>query len=78
MNTGLEPYVDIAQAAAFLRVPKSYLYARTAKKGKAQVPHHRIGKYVRFRLSELEAWVQAQGNGASDPLVRRQADAGKS
>ncbi len=73
----IERFVPIKEAAAFLGVPESYLYARTAKKGKAQVPHHRIGKYVRFRLSELEAWVQAQGNGA-DPLVPRQADAGKS
>ncbi len=76
--TTIEPFVRIQEAAAFLGVPESYLYARTAKTAKAHVPHHRIGKYVRFRLSELEAWVQTQGNGTSDPLVPRQGDSGKS
>jgi predicted DNA-binding transcriptional regulator AlpA len=59
-----EPFVDIKAAAAFLGVPVGYLYERTSPKSPlGKVPHVKIGKYVRFRLSELEVWAQGAGNG---------------
>ncbi len=59
-----EPFVDIKAAAAFLGVPVGYLYERTRPNGpRGTVPHVKLGKYVRFRLSELEAWAKGQGNG---------------
>jgi excisionase family DNA binding protein len=50
----VEPYVPIEEAARFLAVPLSWLYD-AASKGK--VPSRKIGKYRRFRLSELDAWT---------------------
>ncbi len=59
-----EPYVDINVAAAALGVPPGYLYERTRPNGpRGTVPHVKLGKYVRFKLSELEAWARANGNG---------------
>ena len=52
-----EPYVSIEDAARFLAVPLSWLYD-AASRGK--VPSRKIGKYRRFRLSELDAWVNAK------------------
>jgi excisionase family DNA binding protein len=52
---GFEPFVDIKTAADFLGVKVSFLYD-LASRGK--VPSAKVGKYRRFRLSELEAWVK--------------------
>ena len=54
---GFEPFVDIEKAAEFLSVPVSWLYEQ-CRLGK--VPSRKIGKYRRFRLSELDAWVNTK------------------
>lgn len=48
--------VDVAEASAFLGVPESWLAAR-ARNGEA--PCRRLGKYVRFDLVELRAWIDS-------------------
>ncbi len=60
----IEPYVDIHVAAAALAVPVSWLYRQSME---AKIPVRRFGKYLRFRISELEQWAQSgiNGNGKS-------------
>lgn len=61
--------VDTAAAADALGVPESWLAAR-ARNGEA--PCRRLGKYVRFDLVELRAWIDAttaSGPGAGSGLV---------
>jgi excisionase family DNA binding protein len=55
-----EPLVTVAEAAAFLgvRVGTVYLWAETDR-----IPSYKIGNLRRFRLSDLEAQVQAQRAG---------------
>ena len=52
-----EPFVDAREAAYTLNLPLYYL-TNAAQRAKHQVPHYRLGRMVRFRLSELEAWQQ--------------------
>ena len=52
---GREPYVPIEEAAHFLAVPVSWLYEQAAR---GKVPSRKIGKYRRFRLSELDEWAK--------------------
>ena len=59
----VEPVIDIATAAQILGVPKSWVYARVERKDKCDLPHYRFGRYVRFRASELEEWMQANAGG---------------
>lgn len=47
---GPEPLLTADEAAMLANVPKAWLL-EAARKG--EVPHYRLGKYVRFRLSEL-------------------------
>jgi predicted DNA-binding transcriptional regulator AlpA len=54
--SGKKNLVDIDEAAAFLVVPKSWLYNRTRRNA---VPLIRLKKYVRFDLAELEAWARS-------------------
>jgi excisionase family DNA binding protein len=52
----VKSFADIDDAAAFLNVPKSWLYQRTRKNA---VPFVRVGKYVRFDLPALADWAKA-------------------
>jgi len=48
--------VDVKTAASFLGVSASLVYAYVDRK---QIPHFRMmGRAIRFRLSELDAWRQ--------------------
>jgi hypothetical protein len=58
--------VDTARAADVLGVPESWLAAR-ARNGEA--PCRRLGKYVRFDVAELRAWIDA--TTASGPVAGR-------
>jgi len=60
-----EPLLDAQQAATHLRMhPKTV--QRMARDG--HVPSIRMGRYVRFRLSALDAWIGQQENRCSQPF----------
>ena len=46
-------WLTIDEAAALIRVPKSWLYERTRTN---TMPHLKLGKYLRFDRDELVAW----------------------
>lgn len=53
-----EPFVDAREVARFLGLAKVTVY-ELAKRG--QIPSVKIGRFRRFRLSEIEAAVYTQG-----------------
>ncbi len=50
----LDSLVDVKTAAQSLGISASLLYAYVERK---QIPHYRLGRAIRFRRSELEAWL---------------------
>jgi excisionase family DNA binding protein len=53
---GYERPVGVKEAARFLGVSPSLVYAYVERK---QIPHFRMmGRAIRFRLSELDSWRQ--------------------
>ena len=48
-------WLTIDEAAALIRVPKSWLYERTRTN---TVPHVKLGKYLRFDREELVTWTR--------------------
>lgn len=48
-------WLTIDEAAALIRVPKSWLYERTRTN---TIPHLKLGKYLRFDRDELAAWTR--------------------
>ena len=48
--------LTLEEEAARLKVPPSWLYARTRIKG-GDFPVIRVGKYCRFRHAEVMAWI---------------------
>ena len=48
------PLIDAKAASTLLDVPYTWLLAR-ARAG--QIPHHRLGHYVRFNADDLHTWL---------------------
>ena len=49
--------LTLEEAAALLKVPKSWIYERTRK---GAIPHLKLGKYLRFPLADLLQWIDTQ------------------
>jgi len=56
-NNTIGRWMTLKEAAAHLNVSTSYLYQKGDSVG---VPRYRIGNKFRYKLSELDAWVQSQ------------------
>ena len=50
----------VDEIAALLRVPNSWVYERTRRRGIERMPHFKLGKYLRFSRGEVLEWVQRQ------------------
>jgi excisionase family DNA binding protein len=55
------PLLSAEQLAEHLGVPVGWLYQRTRLKDSGRIPHAKVGKYVRFDLGEVLAWLKEQG-----------------
>ncbi len=53
-------FLTVREVAELLRVPVTWVYARTRKRAANRIPGYRLGKYWRFQESEVLAWVQRQ------------------
>ena len=50
-------FVGIKAMAEKLDVPQSWLYSRTRTN---EIPHYKVGKYVKFYESEVMEWIRMQ------------------
>jgi len=60
-----EPLLNDTQAAAFLGGLHPKTVQRMAHRG--EIPHYRVGKYYRYRASELSAWLLLHSKGQIHP-----------
>jgi len=54
-----EQLIDTRQAALMFNLP-SYWLSQAKERKQRRIPHYRVGKLVRFKPNELEAWIVAQ------------------
>jgi excisionase family DNA binding protein len=45
------------EVAETLRVPISWAYERTRRRGTKRLPHMKTGKYLRFRKDDVLGWL---------------------
>ena len=57
---GLDELLTADDVAALLRVPKSWVYERTRRRGPQRLPFVKLGKYVRFELEAVRAFLAQQ------------------
>ena len=48
------------ETAELLRVSLTWLYEKSRKRQRNPLPVHRIGRYLRYRRSEVLAWFDQQ------------------
>jgi len=71
MPTNFEPLLSDTQAGQLLGLhPKTV--QRMARR--SELPHFRVGKYYRYRASELNSWLMAQSEGQIDPPAQTRKD----
>ncbi len=46
------------EVAQLLKVPISWVYERTRRRGIDRLPHFKLGKYLRFSEREIVAWLE--------------------
>ena len=59
--TNVQPtLLSVEEVATLLKVPVSWVYARTRMRTKERIPGFRLGKYWRFREADVLAWLERQ------------------
>lgn len=58
-----EPWVSVDDVARHLGVAKDSVYRWIETRG---LPAHKIGRLWKFRLSEIDGWVEADGVAEPD------------
>ena len=51
--------LTVSEIAQTLRVPVSWVYERTRRRGFERMPHIKLGKYLRFDLSAVVEWLKS-------------------
>jgi excisionase family DNA binding protein len=57
-----DPILTIPEVARYLKISKSKIYALVSKE---EIPHLKIGRNVRIRRKDLQAWMEKQSNQLS-------------
>ena len=60
-----EQLMDVRQAALMFNLP-SYWLSQAKERKARRIPHYRVGKLVRFKPNELEAWIIAQQSSGEE------------
>ncbi|TFH65666.1 MAG: DNA-binding protein [Candidatus Zixiibacteriota bacterium] len=60
---GVESLLSIKDLSTLLKVPVSWIYDRTRKGSVEQIPHYKIGKYVRFNQEEVLVYLSKKSCG---------------
>jgi excisionase family DNA binding protein len=53
----LEAFTGTAEVAQFLGKPESWIYDNARRLG---IPRYKIGNQYRYKLSEVESWMEGQ------------------
>jgi excisionase family DNA binding protein len=52
--------LTVDELAKSLKIPKSWVYSRSRQTGPDAIPRMKVGKYLRFRLADVLAWLEGQ------------------
>lgn len=63
MTANNESWVSVEEVAKHLGVARDSVYRWIESRG---LPAHRIGRLWKFKLSQVDAWVEAGGAESSD------------
>lgn len=61
----MEELICIEELCKILKLKKSYIYLLTHEK---KIPHFKLNGHLRFRLSDIEQWVEKQYVNVSEEI----------
>lgn len=61
--------LSVDEVAAWLGVPKTFIYRRTCKGHHDPIPSYRFGGHLRFRADEVQAWVDEHRNDSAEAVA---------
>jgi excisionase family DNA binding protein len=67
-----EPLLNDSEAAQFLGGLHPKTVQRMARR--KELPHYRVGKYYRYRASELDAWLVLHSAGQISPPAQNRKE----
>jgi excisionase family DNA binding protein len=68
-NKGIvDEVLDVPGVAQYLGVTEQFIYDRTALK---ELPYFKAGRYLRFKRSAIDRWIESQSVPATSPLSRK-------
>ena len=54
----LDALLTVDELAGLLKVPKSWIYEHTRKRGTEKLPHIKLGKYIRFEEHAVREYLR--------------------
>lgn len=54
----MKQLLNVQELAQKLNVPASWIYDRTRNGSTDQIPHYKVGKYIRFSEDEVLSYIQ--------------------
>ncbi len=55
--------LTVEQVAEMWQLPRSWIYERTRRRGLEQLPHFKLGKYVRFEEKAVRQFLEQRQVG---------------
>ncbi len=59
-DSTMERLLTVDEVADLLQVAPSWIYERTRRRGADQLPHIKLGKYLRFEEDAIRAFLERQ------------------
>jgi len=66
-RTDRDQLLTADDVADLMRVTRAWVYAETRRNA---LPHLRLGRYLRYRRSAIEAWMRTVERGPAAPTAR--------
>ena len=60
VTDGQAELLTILEISARLKMKPSFFYAPVRRKGPDAIPSLKVGKYLRYRLHDVMAWIERQ------------------
>ena len=60
----MDELLTVDELAAWLKVPRTWIYERTRRRGAERLPFIKLGKYLRFEETSVKAFIERQRRSA--------------
>ncbi len=59
----VDELLTVEELAQWLKVPPSWIYERTRRRGEGRLPYIKLGKYLRFEEQAIRQFLERQRTG---------------